>query len=114
MRTRMNMNDNWFFHYGELRARPHEIAKKAYALGGFTASLPEEDQKRLPVSLGGSHFLRLIAQGDEERGLRSLCGTDLDSKMDDTWRKIDLPHDWKMDLPYENDQATLKIGRAHV
>ena len=110
MRTRTNMNDDWLFHYGELKVRPHEIARKAYSLGGLTASLPEEKQKRLPISPGGSHFLRLIAQGDEERGLRNLCGTDLDSEMDDTWRKIDLPHDWKMDLPYENDRETLMSG----
>lgn len=110
MRTRTNMNDDWLLHYGELKARPHEISRKAYSLGGLTASLPEEKQKRLPISPGGSHFLRLIAQGDEERGLRNLCGTDLDSEMDDTWRKIDLPHDWKMDLPYENDGETLMSG----
>lgn len=110
MRTRINLNKDWQFHYGELQPGPHEIAKKAYSLGGLTASLPEEGQKRLPVSPGGSHFLRLIAQGDEERGLRNLCGTDLDSTIDDTWRKIDLPHDWKVDLPYENDAETLMSG----
>ena len=47
MRTRTNMNDDWLFHYGELKVRPHEIARKAYSLGGLTASLPEEKQKEL-------------------------------------------------------------------
>ena len=110
MRTKINLNHNWLFHLGELKLPPHEIAKKAYAFGGLTAALPAEKQSRLEVSPGGVHFLKLIAQGDEEVGLRNLCNTDLESSLDNSWRKIDLPHDWKVEIPYENNPQNLMEG----
>ncbi|WP_287970348.1 sugar-binding domain-containing protein [Streptococcus sp.] len=86
------------------------MAKKAYAFGGLTSSLPEEKQARLQVSPGGTHFLKLIAQGDTEIGLRNLCGTDLESHLDDSWTQVDLPHDWKVALPYEDNPINLMAG----
>lgn len=110
MRTELNLNADWLFHLGELPQKPREIAKKAYAFGGLTASLPEEKQGRLKVSPGGSNFLKLIAQGNEEIGLRNLCDTDLCSELDDSWERVSLPHDWKVKLPYENDPRNLMSG----
>lgn len=76
----------------------------------MTASIPEEKQGRLKVSPGGSNFLKLVAQGNEEIGLRNLCGTDLCSELDDSWERVSLPHDWKVKLPYENDSRNLMSG----
>lgn len=110
MRKQINLNQNWQFHLGELPQRPVTIAKKAYAFGGFTASLPDENGQRLPISAGGEHFLKLIAQGNTEIGLRNLCGTDLESYLDDSWQEINLPHDWKVALPYEDNPMNLMAG----
>lgn len=110
MRTQINLNDGWAFHLDELAQRPNEIAKKAYAFGGITESLPQEGQDRLPVSPGGRHFLRLIAQGDEEIGLRNLCNTDLNTELDDSWKTVNVPHDWKVELPYEDNFLNLMAG----
>ena len=110
MRKLQLLNDNWQFHLGELPIPPKKIAKKSYAFGGLTASLPMEGTDRLPISSGGEHFLRLIAQGDREIGLRNLCDTDLDSHIDEHWREVKLPHDWKVELPYENNPRNLMSG----
>ncbi len=110
MRKSQLLNNNWQFHLGELPIPPKKIAKKSYAFGGLTASLPTEGTDRLPISSGGEHFLRLIAQGDREIGLRNLCDTDLDSHLDEHWREVELPHDWKVELPYENNPRNLMSG----
>lgn len=110
MRKRYNLNQEWHFHLGELDLPPKKIAKKAYAFGGLTASLPEEGLARLPISGGGIHFLKLIAQGDTEIGLRNLCATDLYSQLDDSWKVVNLPHDWKVELPYEDNPMNLMSG----
>lgn len=110
MRQKISLNREWRFHLGELLHPPKKVAKKAYAFGGFTASLPEENQPRLPVSPGGDNFLKLIAQGNTEIGLRNLCATDLESQLDDSWETVDLPHDWKVNLPYENNPTNLMAG----
>lgn len=110
MRKQILINQNWQFHLGELSHKPLKMAKKAYALGGFTASLPNENGQRLPISAGGEHFLKLIAQGNIEIGLRNLCGTDLESAIDDSWQTINLPHDWKVALPYEDNPMNLMSG----
>lgn len=110
MREKISLNQSWLFHLGELPNPPKKLAKKAFAFGGYTASLPGENQSRLPVSPGGNHFLKLIAQGDTEIGLRNLCGTDLKSHLDDSWTTVDLPHDWKVALPYEDNPMNLMAG----
>ncbi|MCY7154580.1 DUF4982 domain-containing protein [Streptococcus gallolyticus subsp. gallolyticus] len=110
MRQKISLNHNWRFHLGEFPQPPKKVAKKAYAFGGFTASLPEENQQRLPVSSGGENFLKLIAQGNMEEGLRNLCATDLESQLDDSWKTVELPHDWKVTLPYEDNPANLMAG----
>lgn len=110
MRQTRLLNENWQFHLGELSLPPKKIAKKSYAFGGFTATLPSEGPDRLPISPGGEHFLRLIAQGDREIGLRNLCETDLYSELDEGWTERTLPHDWKVELPYENNPLNLMSG----
>ncbi|WP_274641906.1 glycoside hydrolase family 2 TIM barrel-domain containing protein [Streptococcus equinus] len=110
MREKISLNKSWLFHLGKLARPPKRMAKKAYAFGGLTSSLPEEKQARLQVSPGGTHFLKLIAQGDTEIGLRNLCGTDLESHLDDSWTQVDLPHDWKVALPYEDNPVNLMAG----
>lgn len=109
MRTTRLLNTQWQFHYGEI-GQPYKTAKKAHALGGLTASLPTEAAQRVRPSAGGVHFLKLIAQGNLENGLRNLAGTDLTSQLDDSWKTVNLPHDWKVDLPYLNDPSNLMSG----
>ena len=45
-----------------------------------------------------------------EEGLRNLCATDLESQLDDSWKTVELPHDWKVTLPYEDNPANLMAG----
>ncbi|KRN99304.1 hypothetical protein IV57_GL000360 [Companilactobacillus kimchiensis] len=104
------MNDDWLFHYGELQQQPRKISKKALALGGYTAPLPNELGSRLPISEGGRNFLKLIAGGNETNGLKALTDTDLTSKLDDSWKKIDIPHDWQRDEPYVEDVNKAMTG----
>ncbi|GET09958.1 hypothetical protein [Ligilactobacillus agilis] len=61
MRLKIDLNSKWQFHLGNLTREPNKLAKKAYALGGFTQSLLAEHQPLLPISPGGKHFLKLIA-----------------------------------------------------
>lgn len=103
------LNQEWQFHYGEIKGIK-KTAKKAHAFGGLTAPLADEAGERVTYSAGGDHFLKLIAQGNVENGLHNLAGTDLDSQMDGTWSTVTLPHDWKVQLPYENDPANLMSG----
>jgi len=104
------LNNDWMFHYGELTAEPLKTAKKAAALGGITAPLSDEMGNRLPVSTGGIHFLKLIAQGNTEQGLVNLAGTDLTNRLSDDWNKVDLPHDWNRKVPFVNDPEKLMSG----
>lgn len=110
MRQKVSLNYSWQFHLGELAMPPKKIAKKAYAFGGLTAGLPDEGQNRLPISPGGEHFLKLIAQGNTEIGLRNLCSTDLESQLDESWCEVDLPYDWKEALAYEDNPENLMSG----
>lgn len=110
MRLKIDLNSKWQFHLGNLTREPNKLSKKAYALGGFTQSLLAEHQPLLPISPGGKHFLKLIAQGDEKQGLVNLCGTDLESDLDESWQEVELPHDWKVTLPYVNNPAKLMAG----
>jgi beta-galactosidase len=110
LRQKIFLNHKWAFHLDELRIPPKKIAKKAYAFGGFTASLLEEKQDRLSIGAGGSHFLKLIAQGNQELGLKKLCDTDMESKLDNSWVNVDIPHDWKVALPYVDQPANLMSG----
>ncbi|GEO57116.1 sugar-binding domain-containing protein [Companilactobacillus bobalius] len=104
------LNKNWLFHYGELERQPLKTTKKAVSLGGLTAPLANETGSRLPISAGGNHFLKLIAQGNAEQGLLNLAGTDLTDKLSDDWKKIDLPHDWNRKVPYVNQPEKLMSG----
>ncbi|MEE6716682.1 glycoside hydrolase family 2 TIM barrel-domain containing protein [Schleiferilactobacillus harbinensis] len=108
MRERIMLNDDWIFHYGELQ-KPNITVKKANGLGGMTAPLPEEGD-RLPISAGGDHFLKLIAQGNTQTGLHNLAGTDLANSLPGKWQTVTLPHDWKAELPYVDDPALLMSG----
>lgn len=110
MTTKESLNNNWMFHYGEVKRVPYKTTKKAVSLGGITAPIKGEKGKRLPISAGGSHFLKLIAQGDEQQGLLNLADTDLTSELSKDWKKVDLPHDWKRQLPYVNQPEKLMSG----
>ena len=110
MTIKESLNSNWMFHYGEMKRVPYKTTKKAVSLGGITAPIKGEAGQRLPVSAGGSHFLKLIAQGDEQQGLLNLADTDLTSELSADWKKIDLPHDWNRQSPYVNQPEKLMSG----
>ncbi|MGI6154658.1 MAG: sugar-binding domain-containing protein [Enterococcus lemanii] len=109
MREKINLNKSWRFYLGEIGI-PRKIAKKAHALGGYTASLPGESGEIVTYSAGGEHFLKLIAQGDVKQGLKNLASTDFDSQMNADWLEVTLPHDWKPTQPYTNQPALLMSG----
>ena len=62
MRKKLNLNQDWQFHLGEIN-KPKLLAKKSYAFGGLTAPLTNEKGDILPISAGGEHFLKLISDG---------------------------------------------------
>ncbi len=109
MRKQYLLNKDWLFHYGEIK-EPLKIAKKAHALGGLTSPLPEENGERVITSVGGDYFLKLIAQGDEQIGLRNLANTDLDSSLNESWQKVTVPHDWKVAQPFKDEPQNLMSG----
>ncbi|KAF1299329.1 glycoside hydrolase [Enterococcus sp. JM4C] len=109
MRKTKLLNHQWDFYYGAL-STPPLTAKKAHALGGLTNPLPDEKGERVITSAGGDHFLKLIARGNREQGLENLAGTDLETTLTSDWGKVDLPHDWKIGLPYVNEPANLMSG----
>ena len=109
MRQITNLNHNWLFHLGEIK-QPLQMAKKSYAFGGLTAPLKNEDGEITPLSAGGHHFLKLIAQGDEIKGLHQLAGTVINAELRDDWATVNVPDDWKRREDYQNDPANLMSG----
>lgn len=109
MRQNRLLNDGWQFHLGEIE-EPMKTVRKAAAIGGLAAPLENEAGDTVLIGAGGEHFLRLIAQGDREKGLRMLANTALESELDEDWVSVDLPHDWKNELPYVNDPDLLMSG----
>lgn len=109
MREKKKLNQQWLFHYGEI-GLPKKTAKKAHALGGFTAPLAEETGAPVEYGAGGEHFLKLIAQGDAVQGLKNLAGTDFESKLDSQWQPVTIPHDWKISHPHKRAPELLMSG----
>ncbi|MFQ7235444.1 MAG: sugar-binding domain-containing protein, partial [Enterococcus hulanensis] len=109
MRTTKSLNQEWKFHYGEIGS-PNKTAKKAHALGGLTAPITGEAGEPVNYGAGGEHFLKLIAQGNLQQGLKNLAGTVLDAALDQSWQTVNLPHDWKISQPYVQDPALLMSG----
>ncbi len=109
MNESISLNYNWKFHFGEIQ-KPKLLAKKSYAFGGLTAPLENETGNILPIGPGGNHFLNLISNGDPDKGLQNLAGTDFIKSLDKTWQSINIPDDWKRREPYRNDPNTLMTG----
>ncbi|MCT3437221.1 DUF4982 domain-containing protein [Limosilactobacillus fermentum] len=105
----INLDLDWSFHLGEIN-EPRHLSMKSLSLGGFTAPIDGEKGERMPFGPSGAHFLGLVGQGDQEKGLAIVAGTDVDSQLDASWKKVDLPHDWKRDLPYTNNPALTMNG----
>lgn len=82
MRQNRLLNDGWQFHLGEIE-EPMKTVRKAAAIGGLAAPLENEAGDTVLIGAGGEHFLRLIAQGDREKGLRKLANTALESELDE-------------------------------
>ncbi|MDE7049423.1 MAG: DUF4982 domain-containing protein [Lactobacillus sp.] len=109
MRKIINLNTNWAFHFGEIK-KPNFLAKKSYAFGGLTEPLGDEEGELLPLGAGGKHFLNLISGGHPDIGLHNLAGTELIDSLNENWKKVNIPDDWKRREPYENDPAILMQG----
>ena len=109
MRIREIFNKGWKFHYGEI-GTPSKTVRKAAALGGYTSVLGGEEGDIVPLGAGGHHFLNLISGGNEKRGLLMLAGTNFEADLKD-WLDVNLPHDWKTELPYVDD-VRLHMGGA--
>ena len=109
MRIYQIFNKDWKFHYGEI-GTPLKTVRKAACIGGYTSVIGEEKGEIVPLGPGGHHFLKLISGGDEKKGLLMLAGTNFDTNLKD-WRNINLPHDWKTELPYVDD-VRLHMGGA--
>lgn len=109
MRKIISLNKDWAYHHGEID-RPKLLAKKSYAFGGFTAPLANEEGEILPISPGGKHFLNLISGGHPEIGLRNLAGTELLNYLDESWKIVNVPDDWKRREAYKDDPSILMQG----
>ncbi|MGB4658761.1 MAG: glycoside hydrolase family 2 TIM barrel-domain containing protein [Mobilitalea sp.] len=108
MREKILFNDQWKFYYGEIGLPPKTV-RKAAAIGGYTAVTAEELGDIVPLEAGGHHFLNLISGGNEKLGLMMLAGTVFGVNLDD-WRDITLPHDWKSELDYVENERLLMSG----
>lgn len=109
MRINQTFNNNWKFYYGEI-GMPSKTVRKAACIGGYTSVIGEEKGDIVPLGPGGHHFLNLISGGDEKRGLLMLAGTNFDADLKN-WKNVNLPHDWKTELPYVDD-VKLHMGGA--
>lgn len=101
-------NDNWKFFYGDIES-PAKTVRKAGAIGGYTSVVQGEKGESVPLGAGGHFFLNLISGGNEKIGLKMLAGTNLDVSMEG-WENVNLPHDFKTDLPYVNSPELLMSG----
>ncbi|KAF1298330.1 glycoside hydrolase [Enterococcus sp. JM4C] len=106
---RRGLNEDWQFHLGAID-EPMKTVRKAGAIGGLTAPLADEEGEVVLTGAGGEHFLRLIAQGNRDKGLAMLAGTELSGQLSEDWQTVDVPHDWKNQLPYVNNPALLMSG----
>lgn len=109
MRHQQKINHDWQFHLGPID-EPRKTVRKAAAIGGLTAPLDDEAGPVVLTGAGGEHFLRLIAQGDSQKGLRQLAGTQLNGQLSSEWQSVNLPHDWLNELDYVNDPELLMSG----
>ena len=108
MRVKKLFNENWKFYYGELQT-PSKTVRKAAAIGGYTSVLENEKGDVVPLGAGGHHFLNLISGGNEKRGLAMLAGTNLSASLDG-WKDVNLPHDFKTELPYVESMELFMSG----
>ncbi|QHM32634.1 Beta-galactosidase BoGH2A (plasmid) [Lactiplantibacillus plantarum] len=109
MRVKHLLNQEWRFKLGKLD-EPNKLVKKAASIGGLTAPLVDEAGDIVAVGAGGEHFLKLIAQGNRNKGLEMLAGTQLNAELTSKWDTINLPHDWKSRQPFINDPSLLMSG----
>ena len=109
MNESISLNYNVKFHFGEIQ-EPKLLAKKSYAFGGLTAPLENETGNILPVGPGGVHFLNLISNGDSNKGLQNLAGTDFVQSLDKNWQSINIPDDWKRREAYRYDRTEERRG----
>lgn len=107
IREKRLFNQDWSFHLGEI-GQPKKTVTKAGCIGGLTSTLNHDHM--VEIGPGGKHFLKLIAQGNHQKGLMMLAGTDFSSQIDSDWQTVTLPHDWKQNLPYSNRSELLMSG----
>ena len=104
-----SLNNNWDFHLGEI-VEPMKTVRKAFAIGGLAAPLEGEQGPPVILGAGGEHFLKLISQGNIEKGLEELAGTNLNASLGEGWNKVSVPHDWKNSIGYVDNPKLLMSG----
>ena len=109
-RQKISLNQAWQFRFGDDFIEPRHLTMKSLSLGGLTTPIKGEPGQRMVLGPSGGHFLGLVGQGNQDRGLQIVAGTDTTSELDDAWRTVTLPHDWKREQPYDNDPRLTMNG----
>ena len=104
MRNKKSLDKGWMYHIGE--AGPvAKTGQKSGALGGLTNCLGEEPFEPFAgAKKAVAHLKRIFPVGEgieisEQDLLRIFCNCDASL---DGWKKTDLPHDFRLELGYED------------
>src|ERR1035438_1403829 len=84
-RERLLLDFGWRFHFGH-------------------ADDPSQD---FNYGAGGETFAKSGSVIQAPRGTPDVSRANFD---DSAWQKVDLPHDWAIELPFENDQSLIAHG----
>src|SRR5579862_2505810 len=84
-RERLLLDFNWRFHFGHANDAAQDF--------GF--------------GRGGETFAKSGSVIQAQRGAPDPTRANFD---DSSWQKVDLPHDWAIELPFENDPSLVAHG----
>ncbi|WP_238327622.1 glycoside hydrolase family 2 TIM barrel-domain containing protein [Paenibacillus gorillae] len=111
MRSRENFDAHWMFHFGEV-GKIAKTVKKAGMIAGLTNAL--EDEKHEPYAIGESARMtqNLIREltGDPNFEISQIYGSGTPRDKQTGWVSVDLPHDWRLDQPYKEEQGAAFQG----
>ncbi|NUU59335.1 beta-galactosidase GalA [Paenibacillus agri] len=105
MRTRENFDTNWMFHFGEV-GKIVKTVKKAGMIAGLTNALEEERHE--PFAMGEAaritqDVIRKL-MGDPHFEISQIYGSDTPDDKHTGWVCVDLPHDWRLEQPYSQEE----------
>ncbi|MBV6714408.1 glycoside hydrolase family 2 TIM barrel-domain containing protein [Paenibacillus chitinolyticus] len=106
MRTKENFDRNWMFHVGEV-GKIVKTVKKAGMIAGLTNALGEERHEPFAIGEAGRITQNVAREllGDPNFELTQIYGSDTPKDKITGWVGVHLPHDWRLEQPYNSERG---------